>query len=567
MREQEYLEQLRELWARNRPQHLPAEPAYPFGEVPLTTYLRRWAAERGAHPVVDFYGAELTFAELDERSDRFASLLLDEGFRRGDRVAVFMSNCPQFFVAFFGVLKAGCVYAPMNPLFKVHELRYELSDAGATGIVVTYGLLPLVREVTEDVGLRLVLATGLADWLPDEPTLPLPPALREPDERPTDVRDFTEALRDHPVRDDLPEPGLDDLAALNYTGGTTGMPKGCEHTQGDMVYTAATAATYLCPVDPDSVAVVVIPLFWIAGEDAGLLLPVFSGSTVVLLNRWDPRAVLEAVDRYRVTLMLAPVDSYFELLAQPDADRFDLSSLAHPVTMSLIRKLGVDEREAWQKAVGAHSVLREAAYGMTETHTMDTFTTGLQDDDRDLRSRPVFVGLPVPGTEFKIVDFETGELVPLDGEGEICVRSPSLLTSYWNKPEETAEALRDGWLHTGDIGTLDRDGFLHYLGRNKEMLKVKGMSVFPSEVEALLGRRPDVAGSGVVGRPDPERGEVPVAFVQLRADAGDVDAAEIEAWCREHMASYKVPEVRLVQELPLTATGKVMKEPLREQLG
>jgi acyl-CoA synthetase (AMP-forming)/AMP-acid ligase II len=191
----------------------------------------------------------------------------------------------------------------------------------------------------------------------------------------------------------------------------------------------------------------------------------------------------------------------------------------------------------------------------------------MQDDDFDLKSRPTFVGLPVPGTEFKICDFDTGAILPLGAEGEICCRTPSLLKGYWNKPEATAETLRNGWLHSGDIGVIDEDGYLHYLGRRKEMIKVKGMSVFPGEVEALLGQHPAIGGAGVVPRPDEERGQVPVAFVLLKSEAGpDVTAKSIEDWCRARMAVFKVPEVRIVASLPMTATGKVKKQELGQLL-
>ena len=172
------------------------------------------------------------------------------------------------------------------------------------------------------------------------------------------------------------------------------------------------------------------------------------------------------------------------------------------------------------------------------------------------------MGLPVPGTEFKICSFETSEILPLGTEGEIVVRSPSQLKGYWNKPEATAQSIRDGWFHTGDIGLLDVDGFLHFLGRRKEMLKVNGMSVFPAEIEALLGQHPAVVGSGVIGAPDERRGEMPVAFV-LTDPGAALTAEALAAWCRENMATYKVPAIRLVDQLPMTATGKVKKEELR----
>jgi acyl-CoA synthetase (AMP-forming)/AMP-acid ligase II len=200
-------------------------------------------------------------------------------------------------------------------------------------------------------------------------------------------------------------------------------------------------------------------------------------------------------------------------MEHPRAGEFDLKSLEQVRCSSFVKKLNIPYRQRWRELTG--TTLIEAAWGMTETHTCDTFTTGLQDDDLDLKSQPIFVGLPVPGTEFKICDFATGALIPLGEEGELCVRSPSNLKGYWMKPQASEAALRDGWLHTGDIGLIDADGFIHFLGRRKEMLKVKGMSVFPAEIEALLGQHPAIVGSGVIGREDAERGQVPVAFVLL----------------------------------------------------
>jgi len=279
------------------------------------------------------------------------------------------------------------------------------------------------------------------------------------------------------------------------------------------------------------------------------------------LARWDAVGVLAAIDKYKVTITAMPVDGAVELMDHPRFKEFDLGSLDQVRVVSFVKKLNVDYRRRWKDLTG--TTLAESAWGMTETHTSNTFTTGFQDDDFDLNSQPIFVGLPVPGAEFKITDFETGELIPLGGEGEVRVRAPSLLKSYWNKPEATAESLVDGWLRTGDIGLIDTDGFLHFLGRRKEMLKVKGMSVFPPEIEALLGQHPAVLGSGVVGREDADKGQVPVAFIQLKPEAkGTITPEQVQAWCKERMAVYKVPEVRIIDALPMTATGKVKKQEL-----
>jgi fatty-acyl-CoA synthase len=358
---------------------------------------------------------------------------------------------------------------------------------------------------------------------------------------------------------------LDSVAALNYTGGTTGMPKGCIHTQRDMVFTAAANLSLNPQALQDGVSLSFFPEFWIAGENAALLYPAFSGRPLVLMTRWDPLGVLQAIDRHRVTDVAMLVDGAVELLEHPRFRDFDLSSLERVRVVSFIRKLDPDIRARWFEATG--TILAESAWGMTETHTSNTFTFGMQDDDFDLNQQPVFVGLPVPGNEFTIRDFGTGEILPLDSEGEICIRAPSLLKGYWNKPEATAEALRDGWLHSGDIGVIDSMGYLHYLGRRKEMLKVRGMSVFPAELEALLGKHPAIAGSGVVGRPDAHAGQVPVAFIQLKPEArGRTSAEEIAAWLDERVAKYKIPEIRLLDALPMTATGKVRKAELNDMV-
>ncbi|MBZ5610605.1 MAG: AMP-binding protein [Acidobacteriia bacterium] len=563
--ENAYIRELHKLWAANWPESVPPQPVYPFGETPLTDYLRAWSRRQPDKPAYVFYGAELTYRQLEEQSNRFAALLAQHGVQRRDRVAVFLPNCPQFVIAFFGILKLGCVHVPVNPMFQEHELLYELNDSGAVAILAQDQLLNLVRSVQPRTKLRLVLFTSYADALPSEPSIPVPGSIRQAKLTGGDAIDLIPALESAPREYPAPEVSLDDVAALNYTGGTTGMPKGCVHTQRDMIYTAATTCT-IGLMKPRDVSLCFHPVFWIAGEDIALIFNIFSGTTCVLLARWDPAAWLAAIQRHRVTIAGMLVDNAVEVMDHPDAAKCDFSSLRRVTVSSFVKKLNVEYRRRWQALTG--TTLIESAWGMTETHTCDTFTAGMQNDDMDLNSQPVFVGLPMPGTEFKICSFETGEIQPLGREGEICVRSPSILKGYWNKPEETVQALKNGWLHTGDIGVIDQRGYLHFLGRRKEMLKVNGMSVFPAEIEGLLGQHPAVTGSGVIGRQDSARGETPVAFVRIAPDQrSTITEAEIQTWCRKNMAIYKVPEIHFVDELPLTTTGKVKKGDLARLLG
>jgi len=561
LNEKEYLDQVHALWRKAWPKGASREPQYLHGEVALTEYLRAWAKKQPEHPAVIFYGHTLTYADLDKQSDRFAALLMSRGVKKGDRVAVFMPNCPQFHIVFFGILKLGAIHVPVSPLSRAFELAYELNDTDAEVIVAQDQLIETVNQVKGETKLREIIVTSLADVIPAAPTIPLPDSLRAPRIGIPGATDLLPALAAMGDVKPLPPAALDDVAALNYTGGTTGMPKGCVHTQRDMVYTAAANYGTGLTSNENSVFLSFFPEFWIAGENLGLIFPLFSGATLVLLSRWDAIGVLAAIEKYKVTIMAMPVDGAVEMMDHPRFKEFDLSSLSQVRVVSFVKKLNAGYRQRWKDLTG--TILAESSWGMTETHTSNTFTTGFQDDNFDLNAQPIFVGLPVPGAEFKITDFETGELLPIGSEGEIRVRTPSLLKGYWNKPEATAECLVDGWLRTGDIGVIDSSGFIHFLGRRKEMLKVKGMSVFPPEIEALLGQHPAVLGSGVVGREDPGKGQVPVAFIQLKPEAiGTVTPEEIQAWCRERMAVYKVPEVRIIDALPMTATGKVKKQEL-----
>jgi acyl-CoA synthetase (AMP-forming)/AMP-acid ligase II len=542
--------------AANWPEALPREPFYPAGKAPLTAYAKHWAATRPDAPALHYYGTAISWSRLDELSDRLAALLARHGISPGDRVALCLPNCPQYTIAFLGILKAAAIVVPVNPLVKAIEFAHYLQDSGAAALIV----LDRLHDIAAAAGPpALTWVTGLADFLPAVPAFAIPPGTDAPRLVPEGTQDLLPALAAETGAPPVVTIGWDTVAALNYTGGTTGLPKGCVHTHGDKVYTAACGNTFLTIHGGDTSLLNFLPMFWIAGEDGGLLMPLVSGRPVVQLTRWDAGAVLAAIAHYHVGTVHLLADSAVELLAHPDATPAGLASLRDVTVSSLVKILDADLRARFFALTGC--VLREAAYGMTETNTMDSFTYGFQDDNRDLTSDPVFVGLPVPETEFAIADFVSGDFLPLGESGEIRVRSPALLKSYWNKPEATADALADGWLRTGDMGRIDEWGCLHYLGRRKEMLKVNGMSVFPTEIEALLARHGQVLASGVVGRADAKTGQVPVAFVTLVPGAA-LTAESLSAWCRANMAGYKVPEIRVVDALPMTGTGKVKRSEL-----
>ena len=538
------------------PAALANEITYPLGERPLSEHISHWARERPDDPALIFYGSRMSWAELNAQSNQFAAFLAARGFAKGDRIAVFMPNCPQFHIAFYGILKAGLVHVPISPLSTTTELAYVLDDTGARMLVTIEALVETSRAAREGTDLREILSTPLSAFIPDTPEIHCPKSVNTTPQNIDNTTDFLSAIAEMPdVEVALGD--LDSPAALNYTGGTTGMPKGCVHTQRDMVFTGA--ANWSVTTDrSEGVTLCFFPEFWIAGENMALIFPVMTGEPLVLLTRWDPLSVLQAIEKYKVTTFGMIVDGAIELMDRPDIDSFDLSSLSRVRVVSFVKKLDADIRARWKAFNG--TILAEASWGMTETHTSNTFTTDMQDDDFDLKQQPVFVGMPLPQNEFVIRDFDTGAILPLGAEGEITMRSPSMLKSYWDKPDATAEAIRKGFLYTGDIGVIDEMGYLHYLGRHKEMLKVRGMSVFPAEIEATIGKHSGVQGSGVVGRDDPHSGQIPVAFIQL-ADP-NLTEADLSAWLAERLSKYKLPEIRIIEALPMTATSKVRKAEL-----
>ena len=561
------LQQLQTLWAQNWPAGFPREPVYPLGQLPLTDYLAHWAQYTPNQVAVLFKDTPLTYAQLHERSDALAWALQEQGVQVGDRVAVFLPNCTQFLLVFYALLKLGAVHVPVSPLSKSFELTHELTDAGASWMFTWDSLLPHLADLAATVVMRRTWVTSEADvlWLRQGPS---------PDQRQRVGADATspcvQSLRDlmcgATVQGAFPRlRDLDAIAALNYTGGTTGLPKGCIHTQRDMIYTAASTCGVAVANEPDTVMLSFFLQSWIAGENAGVIFPVFMGKTLVLLSRWDAQEVLQSIARYRVTSMVMTVDSAHDLMAHPLFSALDISCLRHPRVVSFMKKLSLDDRQRWRQLQGA--CLVESAWGLTETHTSDTFTRGLQEDDLDLKSTPVFIGLPVAGTAIMARDFDTCQPLPPGEAGELCVRSPSIFKGYWGQPQATAQAFHQGWFRTGDSGVVDAHGFVHYLGRRKEMIKVSGMSVFPMEIETVLGQHAEVLASGVVARADANKGEVPVAYVQLKDGSVDLERAQaLTGWCRQRLSTYKVPQLVLVRQLPATAVGKVDKKILNQWL-
>lgn len=527
--------------------------------LPLHEHLRRHAREHGAAPAIHWYGHSLSWAELDAASDAFAARLQALGVAKGDPVVLFLNNCPQYFVAHYGIQKIGAIVCPSGPLNKEHELAYQLGDLKARVIVAAADLLPIVDKVRADSSLEHVFAVYYTDLLPAAPSLAVPPELLAAQQAgrslPEGCEDFLTVMRSGatPAPVDL---ALDDVALMTYTSGTTGLPKGAMLSYGNALFKTQVTADS-AGLEPDHVALSVAPLYHIAGMLMGVNVPVLRGAAQVLLFRFDPLAVLQAIDQYRVTHWYSIAPMNLACMQVPDAQRFDLGSLQRNPVTSFGITFTEPLAQQWKAFTRGPCISYEAAYGLSETHTMDT---GMPHDAIRWGTQ----GKPMPGVTVRIVDPDTGVERPVGEMGEITVQSPGNFKGYWNKPEATAATLRDGWVWTGDMGQMDADGYLTFSGRTKEMIKVSGYSVFPEEVEAILIKHPAVAQAAVIGAPDPDKGEVVKAFIVKKPDA-DLSADALIAWSRENMANYKAPrQVRFIDALPATGAGKVLRRLLKE---
>jgi long-chain acyl-CoA synthetase len=549
---------MEKIWQQSWPADVPATLTYLAGERPIHDYLRLRARQTPAKTALIFYGREMSYAELDTASDRFGAWLSAQGVVKGDRVGIFMGNCPQYLIAHFGAQKIGAIVCPCSPLFKEMELEHELNDAGVKVLVAWDMLMPVAKGVLPRTQIQRVVTTHLKDYLPAEPQGPLPDMMQVPKQAIPGAQDLLTIV----TTDQGPPPEVaidlrEDIGLLQYTGGTTGLPKGCMLSFHAALFKTAFVAT-AAGITAESVCLVTMPIFHIAGMLAGMNSCIYAGATQVLLSQFDPLAAIRAIDNQRVSFWYSAVPMNVAIMAHPAARECDLSSLKLCLTSSFGIQLSEKIAAQWATATGGCPLI-EGAYGLSESHTADTFMP-------QKKVKLGSTGIPGYQQEFKIVDLETATTeLPVGASGEIVLRNPAVFKGYWNQPAATTACLRDGWLYTGDIGKFDTEGYLYLLGRKKEMIKVSGFSVFPEEVESMLNRHPAVAQSAVIGAPDPRKGEVVKAFVVL-APGHALTQDELRTWAREHMSTYKCPaHVEFRESLPTLGTGKLLRRALKEE--
>ncbi len=526
---------------------------------PLHEYLRRNARERPTGVAYFWYGRAISWAELDQASDAFAARLQALGVQAGEPVVLFMNNCPQYVIAHYGVQKIGAIVCPCSPLNKAHELLYQLDDLQARTIVCADTLLALLEQVRARSAIQHVFVVRYAALLPAQPSIAPPAELlamqaQPPAALPLGGENF-EALLGRAAQPQPVALSLDGAALMTYTSGTTGLPKGALLSYRNALFKTA-AAAQCNNASADDVLLAVAPLYHIAGMLMGINLPVYTGASTVLLYRFEPQAAAAALAQYRVSWWYSITPMNLALLRLPGIQALDLSALR----MNPVTSFGVlftpELAQQWQ-ALAVNCCAFEAAYGLSETHTVDTCMP-------PAAIRWGTQGVAVPGNEIRIIDPDTGAPLPPGVRGEITVRGPGNFLGYWRQPEATARTLRNGWVHTGDIGSLDADGYLSFVGRIKEMVKVSGYSVFPEEVEAIFLKHPAVAQVAVIGVPDPHKGEVVRAFIVAQPGQPH-DAEALLDWARDNMAAYKVPrELRFIDALPTTGAGKVLRRLLQD---
>ncbi|MFI6808995.1 long-chain fatty acid--CoA ligase [Streptomyces luteogriseus] len=492
----------------------------------LAQFLVETAARQPERPALRLGTDTTTYAELDERSARAAALLRAAGVQPGDRVALMLPNVPEFVVLYYGALRAGAIVVPMNPLLKERETAYHLTDSGA--------VLLLEWHRTPGEGAQGAAATGVR-------TMAVEPVA------------FAALLAGHEPLTEVARTADDDVAVLLYTSGTTGKPKGAALTHGGLRHNTDVNAVHVQRMTPEDVVVGCLPLFHIFGQICTMSVAIRSGASLTLVPRFDPQTVLDTIARDRATVFEGVPTMYAALLQHPTGA--DVSTLRMCVSGGA--SLPVEVLHGFEERFGC-AVLE--GFGMSETSPVVTF------NHPDRPRKAGSIGTPIKDVEVRLLD-EKGQDVGTDAIGELVVRGPNVMKGYWNRSEETAAAVPDGWLRTGDMARQDEDGYLYIVDRKKDMIIRGGYNVYPREIEEVLHEHPAVALAAVVGVPDRKLGEEIAAAVVLRPGAR-ATPEELRQHVKGRVAAYKYPRlVWLADTLPMGPSGKILKREITAPAG
>lgn len=532
-----------------------------YADEPLFALLDRAAAEHPDREAVSFQGRGLSYAELHRLAERGAAGLLAMGVKPGDHVGIMLPNLPQFIIAYWAVLKAGCVGVPVNPAYNEHELNHQLNDAGIKTLIVLDLVLDKVWALKDRVPVERYVVCGIEhglSWLKGKlyklkmwRAGKLPTVLD--DQR---IHGWQELLA---PRRGYSHAGVkgSDLALLLYTGGTTGLAKGCMLTHANLGanITQILAILYVF-VHGEQRFLSLTPFFHSYGLTVSLHLPTALAATVLPLPRFVPAETLKTIERLKPTIFPGAPSVYIALMHQKSIGTTDMSSLRYCVSGSAPMP---EDSLARFKDIFSAELLE--GYGLTEASPV-THLNPVK-NCRKLGS----IGLPFPDTDAKVVEIDNPDVEVQPGQcGELLIRGPQVMAGYWNQPEETAAVLQNGWLRTGDMAVMDDDGYFFIVGRQKDLIITAGFNVYPREVDEVLHTHPKVREAACIGVPHSTRGEIVKAFV-VPVDGASLDKAEVVAFCRSKLAHYKVPrEVEIVPELPKSVLGKVLRRELRKMV-
>jgi long-chain acyl-CoA synthetase len=471
------------------------------------------------HVAIRLDDTELNYAQLNGATAHFVGLLREHGFQHGDRVGIMLPNVPYFPVCYYGVLRAGGVIVPMNVLLKKREISFYLEDSGARLLFAWDGFAQDAQAGADAAGAECILVKA---------------------------GEFEHVVGAAPPLAAVTEVQDGDTAVILYTSGTTGTPKGAELSHANLLRNA-NAAVNLFGADTDAVTLGALPLFHSFGQTCGMNATVAGGGTLTMIPRFDPGKALEIIERDRVNIFLGVPTMYGAILHQPEHERYDTSTLR--LCGSGGSAMPVELMRGFEKAFDC-KVLE--GYGLSETSPVASF------NHADRERKPGSIGTPIEGVEMKVVDEHDHEVA--QGEiGEIVIRGHNVMKGYWNRPDATAEAIRDGWFHSGDMATVDEDGYFFIVDRKKDMIIRGGYNVYPREIEEVLYEHPAVREAAVLGTPDDEYGEEIAAAVALK-DGAQVSADELREFVKEQVAAYKYPRrIWFVDELPKGPTGKILK--------
>lgn len=547
-------------WLAHYPPEIPQTLDYE--SKPVQDYLTKTFGETPEKTAVHFMGKELTYKELYESSMKFASYLQGLGIQKGDRVAIMLPNSPQAVIGFYGILYAGGVVVMTNPLYTEREIAYQMKNSGAKAILVMDILYPRVTKVMKETDLENVIVTGIKDYLPFPKNMIYPFIQKKQygitvkvEHRGTNHL-FTEIMKTGSTDVKLPEFDFEeDLALLQYTGGTTGSPKGVMLSHKNLISNMTMCENWLYKTKRGEETVLgIIPLFHVYGLTTVLILSVAQGNKMVLLPKFDPETALKTINKQKPTLFPGAPTLYIGLMNHPDISKYDLSSIK--ACLSGSAPLPAEVQEKFEKISGGRLV---EGYGLTETSPVTH--SNLVWGERVKGS----IGLPYPDTDCKIFQPGTNEEVPHGEIGEIGIKGPQVMQGYWNNAEATAATFSDGWFMTGDLGYMDEDGHFFVVDRKKDMIIAGGFNIYPREIEEVLYENEAIQECVVAGIPDPYRGETVKAYIVLK-EGKSITEKELDAYCREQLAAFKVPRIyEFRTELPKTAVGKILRRSLIDE--